>query len=58
MYFDIILHYSVQEKRKEGNKESEVYKSYTQPPTPQPMMEMTELMEMILMLCSGSASQP
>ena len=57
MYFDIILHYSVQEKETKETKRVS-YDSYTQPPPPDPMIGKTEMMEMILVQCSGSASQP
>ena len=57
MHFDIILHYSVQNKIEEGDKEVR-YNSYSQPPPPDLVIGMTEVMEMILAPHGGSASQP
>ena len=57
MYFDIILHYSVQKKEKKETKKVR-YDSYSQPPPPDLVIGMTEVMEMILAQHSGSASQP
>ena len=57
MHFDIILHYSVQNKIEEGDKEVR-YNSYSQPPPPDLVIGMTEVIEMILAPHSGSASQP